>query len=165
MAGLGNLVTTKIITKGLGCGLPLDSGNITTHFGLFCIQVIVPPQPPINIGSGGMIPLAPGQIANLYKPIHDQVPTFHNQPVFDQPPSIHIPVGQEDNYFRKNYIVTITIEDQERIYKVSPRTGNMVVSVLNFVNSTKEKVKVTINKINIKRLSVEIANLRKSLFK
>lgn len=160
MAGLGNLVTTKIITKGLGCGLPLDSGNITTHFGLFCVQVIVPPQPPINVGSGGMIPLAPGQIANLYQPIGNQF-----APVHDQPLNIHVPRGQEDNYFRKNYIVTITIEDQERIYKVSPRTGNMVVNVLNFVNSAKDKVKVTINKINVKRLSVEITNLKKSLFK
>lgn len=151
MSGLGNLVTTKIITKGLGCEFPLDSGNITTYFGLYCKVVVIPPRIFTNIG--GSIPLAPGEIVNFYKP------------VFDRVPNNFIPNRYVDDLLRPNYIVTIMIDNTEQIYKVTPKTGKMVVFVLNLVNSIKEKFKITINKVKVKRMPITIENLKKSLFK
>jgi hypothetical protein len=153
MAGLGNLVTTKIITKGLSCGAAADQGTITSFFGLFYVA-IAPAKPNGWHGGGGGIPLQPGQIANLYKPVNDQYT-----------PTQYIPRGQEDEFFRNRYIVTIKVNDHEVIYRVNDKTGKMVVSIMNVINLGKEKIKVAINNVMVKRLKVVVENVRKSIFK
>ena len=149
MAGLGNIVTTKLITKGLSCGHRADTGIITSFFGLVYVRV----NPPgYHDFGGGSIPLGPGEIANLFKPVQDI------------PASIYIPRDQEHRVLRPKFTVNITVNGHETTYLVSERTGNTIAKVMNMINISKNKIEIAINNLMTRRGLAKVSKLRKKIF-
>ena len=155
MAGLGNLATTAIITKGLTRGHgPLTacrSGIITSHFSLYCTG-IVPPGVPSKGGGGGPYPrdawnkYGPGDIQNFYKPVPDDQQFYH------------VPRDKEAEYFRRDTHVVLRVKigdfQVEKEYAVAEKHEYMIVNVLNMLNVTRERIKVTFS--GIKRITTRL---------
>lgn len=144
---MGNTTTTRIITKGIAC-VPACDGLITTYFSLYCTDL--PPIP--SIGHGGSIPLPPGAIKDFYK-------------VVDEP--YLVPRDLEWQLLDKGKVVELTLKLGEKIiektYKVPEEHAAMIVNVLSLSNTTKERMKVSIQKVTslASKAAVRIFNLKK----
>jgi len=137
-----------ILTGGLG--LPACEGlAITTQFNLFCGIVITVPTPPPSRG-GGSRPMAPGEIQNFYKPV---------DPEYLVPQDID-PFSKPKNHVQIKISFKDTVIDKE--YLVSNKRMKAVITVINLINTTKEKISTVIS--NIRRISnnaiLRVKNLR-----
>ncbi len=154
MAGLGNIATTAIITKGLtGCGHgPVDAcrtGLITSPFSLYCITV---PTPPTDAATGGgsyphdaWNKFNPGDIQNFYQPVPPEQQYYV------------VPRDQEERYFRRHKIIKMKIQMGdivvEKEYSVPESRAKMTVKALEVVDNTYKNMNVAVS--NIKRLWTE----------
>lgn len=151
MAGLGTLATTNIITKGISGG-PACRGLITTHFSLWCFEVIIPTGAGSN---GGSRPYMPGEIQNFYKQVPNATPQYY------------VPRNQEAKYTVKMVPITIRMKfngtEIEKLYSVPEKRANIIVNIINLTNTTLNKIKVSINNLKSLRtgLTVKIQNLKK----
>lgn len=140
-------VCTQIITKGISC-LPACDGLITAVFSLAgCIEIFIAPE------VGGAYPLAPGEIAKLYQPVDPLNPPFYVRPG-DQP----------DPFSLKHHVIIrfkFNGEVIEKEYIVSPQRAKTIVRIVNFIERTRDHIKVVVN--NFKEISkhvVKIINFR-----
>lgn len=152
--GLGTLATTNIITKGISGG-PACRGLITTHFSLWCFEVIIPPTPTGAGSNGGSRPYMPGEIQNFYKQVPNTTPQYY------------VPRNQEAKYTVKMVPITIKMKfngtEIEKLYSVPEKRANIIVNIINLTNTTLNKIKVSINNLKSLRtgLTVKIQNLKK----
>lgn len=170
MAGLGNAVTTAIITKGLSCGgggspatTACERGIITSYFSLVCTGVTPPeppPPPPEQIGDAGGGPY-PGPAWNKF----DSAQGIYT-PIKDTPP-FYVPLDKEADYLRsyKNIILRIKLGDNEieKIYRVPETRAKVVMNVIDVVNSTKERINIVVSGLKniVTRAIVTVRNLRR----
>lgn len=144
---MGNLVTTRIITGkfGVSC-MPACDGLITSHFSLYCVDMLP------EVGHGGSIPLPPGAIKDFYK-------------VVDEP--YLIPRDREHELFYKGTLVVLELKLGEKViertYKVPDKHATMIVNALNLMNTTRERMKVKVDKLTTiaSKAAVRIFNIRK----
>lgn len=161
MSGLGSAATTLIITKGLFIGDNIASvlefgAAITPWFGLYVSGPLVSPNYVAAVGSRVY---APGEIANLYQPIDPNTGLKTNEPFL-------VPMDKEAEYFQKNKVITLKInfagKQFESQYAVPENRARKLVEVMNFINSTRNKINVAIN--GFKRVAsvaiVEARNFR-----
>lgn len=127
-----------IITNGLG----LDAGDgtlITTSWHLLGLNILVSTE----MGtSGGSYPLALGEIKNLYRPVPPEMQPYltpYNYDPFTKKSVVSVKVEFGKKTFEKNYLI-------------SKKRAKTAVSVLNFVNATKDKVSTTVK--NLKAVAV-----------
>ena len=146
--GYGGLITG-------GLGLPGCQGMIVNVFHVVpCVAIFVAGPG----GGGGPYPgpawNKTGDIQNFY------------QPVLPEQQPYHIPMDKEADYFRKTKIITVDVNIKgmhvEKTYSVSEHTANRVVSVLNLLNVTRDRMGVKIQKLKkvATRAFVAIKNLR-----
>ena len=130
--------TAVTIGKYGGCLPACDGGAIITgHFNLAgCVTVIIQKPSPQE---GGVIPMAPGEIANMYQPVEDQ-PGWWTR--------IDDPTGPPRQIIK--IIVKIGEKEFEKYALVTERTRERTVTVANFINATEERIKVAVK--NIRRL-------------
>jgi len=142
-------VAPGVITFGLGCDQTgLVIGNI---FNLGFIKIIVggspiipPVPPPVGGGGGGSRPLAPGEIQTFYKPV---------DPLYQFPKEPQIPV---------KIIVTFRGKVTERNYIVSKKRGDIIVNVLNVVNTIKSRILITVHNVRASRFGIVVSNIKKT---
>ena len=147
-----NFPAGGIITNGLG--LNACTGMIiTTQFHLFGFEVVVPPvQTPFE--GGGSFPLAPGEIQGFYKPVQPGELPFLTPYDYD-------PLAKK----KRHVIMSVTFGERkiEKEYLVSDKRANTVVSVINLLNNTKQKISVVA--AGLKRITtsaiIRIKNLRR----
>lgn len=149
---LGTLATTAIITKGLTCTGPVcNVGLITTHFSLFCKEVVKP----IKSGGGGLYPhdawnkFGPGEIQKFYTPTPEQYYV--------------VPRDKEAEYFRRHKIISMQIKigDKtiEKEWSVPETRGKQIINVAKFANTTLERINIITSNIK-KRTSDAIVKIK-----
>jgi len=147
---MAGIVTTKIITGGLGVGFKACEGLITTHFSLYCVPVPPPVVPPVG-GGGGPYPGAAwnkfDDVSNFFQPVQD---------VYD-PTKIY--------KTKKQVIIKVDFGTfhMEKIYLVPIQRANTIVAVVNVLNVTREKIRISVNKIRrvLHNIKVSIYNLKR----
>ncbi len=145
-------VKTQIITGGISC-LPACSGGLITSwiFSLAnCVEVEIAQV-------GGAYPLAPGEIADLYKPT-DAPAGLEDHPAF------YVRPEDQDLRIKHHVIVRLKFGDSvtEKEFIVSPKRSMTIVRVANFTNRTVERMHVVAN--NFRRITkhvVRVTNFRK----
>ncbi len=147
-----------IITGGLG--RPACKGMITmATFSLWC--EVEPPKEPVTQG-GGSIPLAPGEIANLYQPVEGGAE------------AVGLPGGEGNfvnpaAYGKRVVRVAVKLNDRvfEKEYLVTDKRAKSVITIVNLINVTKDRMMVMAS--NIQRITtsavVKVKNLRIKYFK
>ena len=140
-----------LITNGLGsraCS-NLIIGNKFHMFG--CLEIIIPPITSTP-GTGGSIPLAPGQIQNFYKPI--TTPDYYIKTDID-------PLAKP----KQLVIVKLTINDKihEKEFLLKEKPYKLLINILNLENTTFKKIKIIIDNLHIKlhNILIKIKKLRK----
>lgn len=141
----------RIITNGLG-GNAGDGLVITTQFHLYPLPIVV-----TVVGTGGgSRPLAPGEINTFYKPVQSHM----------------LPQGMPDYLIPKDFradgkIVKISVQLRdktvEKEYVVHPKTGDILVKILNLLQKSKDSVSVLVK--NIQKVSNKGKVLIKNLIK
>ena len=132
-------VAPGIITLGLGG----DHSNMITgnifNLGFFKVEVVVVPPTPGGQG-GGSIPFLPGEIKDFYRPVDTkwQVPYIY-------PKDRRIPVTIRITFMNKT---------TEKHYMVNPKRGDIIITVLNLINTIKSRISVTVK--NIRRVPSRI---------
>ena len=141
----------SVLTKGLTCGVTTAcEGGTTMTAGLFTIWC-GPVDPPPAPTSGGGGPAYPNALSN------GAVPTA---------PTLQYPVSQPDLvYIDPNKVmgrrVPVTLKfklgeyEVDKIYTVSTSKANVLVSMMNFVTSSKKKMSVSM--ANLKRKSGKLS--------
>lgn len=123
--------TAITIGKYGGC-LPACSGSIITgSFNLAGCKVIVVPA---RVQEGGSHPLLPGEIQHLYQPVQEQ-PGWWTR--------------QDDPVPKQLVQVKITFNDKEydKYLMLSERRKNAVISIVNFIDSTDQRIRVAASKL------------------
>lgn len=140
-------VAPGIITFGLGSDHSgMIVGNIFS-LGPVTVEITPVPIPPSTQGGGGPYPGAAwnkvNDITNFYNPVEQQ---------YYEPPK----------EFAVSVKVTIGNQEVERIYTVTPKQHNITISVLNFLNVTIDRIKVSIGNVRktSSRILAKITNLR-----
>lgn len=139
-------VTKGILTFGLGGNASnMIVGNIF-NLGFFEVDVIVTP-PPVGGGGGGSIPMRPGEIQNFYKPVQNewQVPYL-----YPNDPRVAVTIR-----------VTFMGKIIEKNYKVQPKRGDIIITILNMINTIRSRISVTVK--NIRRIPSRIITYVKNL--
>lgn len=153
-------VKGALITGGLG--RPACSGLITAFpFQLLCIKLPPEPIPPAR-GTGGSIPLAPGEIHGFYKPV---------DPKIYVPDTKTTPTQQDGEFvdpkvFGKRHVVikvTSRFFKGEKEFIIPEKRYNTVFKVMNIVNRTMERMTMVATSIRnvATRAKVYIKNLRR----
>ncbi len=157
MAAVDVGVKGAIITGGLG--RPACRGMITVSpFQLLC-EVATPVQPAGR--TGGSIPLAPGEIGNLYQPIEGGSS------------AVGLPGGDgkfvdPSVYGKKHIRIVLKMNEYtiEKEYMIRDKHANYVVNIINMVNVTKQRMKVMAS--NIRRITtaavVKVKNIHIKYF-
>lgn len=133
----------------MGLGLDACVGLITGQLRLLCGNVILE----VKHVPEGSAPLVKGQIQNLFKPVpkEQQYLTKYDFDPLAKPRMI------------VSFSITMNGKTHDREILVSEKKANMVVSIINFLNVTRERMKVVVS--NMKRLAnvamVKVKNLRK----
>jgi len=130
----------RIITKGL-CGGACE-GLITTHFSLYCLGVVVQPT-----GGGGPYPEnmgAQNQVNNIqdfFKPVAED---FYDPTRFPR--------------YKKEVIIRVELGNfhMEKIYMVPIEKADTIVTILNFANISKSRVKIGVSTIRKKLHNMRI---------
>jgi hypothetical protein len=157
MPGLGNIVTTKLITKGLSCE-PACSGIITTHFSLLCTgEPVIEPEDETAGGGGGY----EGPAWNVAR----HTPGF-NTPVIN--PGL-VPYNRGFDLFTKKVKVTLRINigevNKEFIYIVPKSFEGITVKVFNILDGfklTARKIRVKIGNIFPGKIRVRASQIFRS---
>jgi len=139
-------VAPGIITFGLGGDHSnMIVGNIF-NLGFFEVEVIVTP-PPTGGQGGGSIPFLPGRIKDFYRPVDNkwQVPYLY-------PRDRRVPVTIRITFMGKTI---------EKNYKVQPKRSDIIITVLNMINTIKSRISVTVK--NIRRVPSRIVAYVKNL--
>jgi hypothetical protein len=159
MAIPGTKATTLIITKGLACGNTLDGNSIiqfgagiTPFFSLY-IEFTPPPEPTVAQPYVARV-LQPGEIQTLYQVLPDDQQYFV------------IPREKEAEYFaQKRVIANIRIKlgdnAMEKTFAVPAKHTGTVIKAINFINTTRDRIKVAVN--NIKAFSTSIRVFARNL--
>lgn len=164
MPGLGSITTTLITTRGLFTAqevLPVGftaltfGAGITPWFRLYITEVPVPPPVENYVAAVGSRVYAPGEIAQLYRPIDPNTGLPVGHQVGQEP--YFVPLDKEAEFFRKNKIVTFKINfagrDIDRTYSVSEARANALVEAINIVNATKNRISIVAS--GVKKLANE----------
>lgn len=164
MAGLGNITTTLITTRGLftvqevlppGFTALTFGAGITPWFRLYISEA--PPPPPVDnyVAAVGSRVYAPGEIAKMYRPIDPATGLPVGHQVGQEP--YYVPLDKEAEFFRRNKIVTFKINlagrDLEKVYSVSEHRAKSIVEVVNMINATKKQVSVMTS--GVKKIATE----------
>lgn len=154
MAGNGTRATTYIITK-MACDVACE-GLIPSFFDLAMCGFVPPVVPVGGYHSMGSIPLAPGEIHNVFQPVN----------LIGEHPYL-VPV---DRNFEKNKIVIITVEIENHQNTmevgVNPnKPSKDAISVLNAENVSRSMKAITIENLGKKatKASVAITKVRRIL--
>ena len=145
-------VAPGIITFGLGGNhTNLIIGNIF-QLGFITIgsPIIppIPPTPPLTGGGGGGVPMAPGEIGKLYKPVDDPWGTLQ-----DFPDGTRFPVTIKLE-FREHKI--------ERNYIVSKKRAGTIVKGIQFSKKIQDTAAVIIRNFKKKAIkALQVLNIRK----
>ena len=134
-------VAPGIITFGLGGNhSSLITGNIF-NLGFFRVEVVVAPPP--GAAGGGSIPFLPGQIKDFYKVVDSpyQVPYIYPLPTKEK----KVPVTIRVTFMNKT---------TEKTYLVKPKRSDIIITVLNLINTIKSRISVTVK--NIRRIPSRI---------
>ena len=131
-----------IITKGLSGG-PACQGLITANFSLMCKEVQIPPVS----GGGGPYPgPAWNKVSDITK-FYDPVEQRYYQP------SDKVALS-----------ITVAYKEQtiERIYLVTKKRRDMIVSIVNILNTTIQRIKIGVSQVKNKFANIiaKIANIR-----
>lgn len=169
MAGLGNLTTTLITTRGLftvgdvtkpGFTALTFGAGITPWFRLYLGEDFVPPKPSTYVAAAGSRVYQPGEFQKTWKNI-DPATGLATQ---EQEPWL-VPRDQEEQYFNKGKVVTIKLvwgeKQLERQYAVNERVARRIIEASNVINATRERVKVSasaLKKVTTTAI-VEVRNL------
>ncbi len=143
----------KIITGGLGINYKACEGIITTHFSLYCVDVIVPPiKPPPSGGGGGPYP---GDAWNkfdsawdLFKPVE----TDHYNP---------------DKVYKVKRKIVLRVKignhEVEKIFMVPIQRSHVIVKVLRFADVTISRMTVAFSGIKRvwNKIGISITNIKK----
>ncbi len=140
----------KIITGGLGVNHRACDGIITTHFSLYCKDIIIPPERPPTGGGGPY----PGRAWNK----------------FDSAWDIFKPVN--DNYdpakaYKQKKVVEFKMKFNgktiERTYLIPLNRANMVVKVIHIMNASAKHYKLAVSSVHrvLRGIGVNITNFRK----
>jgi len=171
LAGLGNLTTTLITTRGLftlgdvtepGFTALTFGAGITPWFRLYINESTPPPPTENYVAAVGSRVFAPGEIANMYRPIDPRTNLPVGQQVGQDP--YFVPLDQEANFFRRNKIITFKINlagrDLEKSYSVSESRAKHIVEAANLINATKKRVSIAAS--GLKTLATEaVVRIRK----
>lgn len=153
MPGLGGLTTTLITTKGLftlgdvpgpGFTILTFGAGITPFFRLYISGA--PPPPPVQyVAAGGSRVYQPGEYADSWKYVDPTTGQTSSEPW------LVVPREHEGQYFNKGKIITIKLvwgdKQLERQYSINERVAKRVIEATNFVNTTKERMKITASTI------------------
>jgi len=142
-----------LITNGLGSTPDALITAARFHLFGFIASVEIPYE---RSGGGGSIPLAPGEIQNLYKPVSQ-----------DLQPDYYIPTNHDPLAKPKNLVkVKININGREvnKEFLMKPKPYKALINILNIYNATDVQIKTTVKKLKVKLNSilVKVKNLRKS---
>lgn len=153
MSGLGNLTTTLITTRGLftlgdvtkpGFTVLTFGAGITPWFRLYLGEDYIPPKPESYVAAAGSRVYQPGEFAQSWKEVNPNTGLATEEPWL-------VPRDQEDQYFNKGKIITIKLvwgeKQLERQYSINERAAKRVVEAANFVNATREKIKISVGAI------------------
>jgi len=135
----------RIITKGL-CGAACE-GLITTQFSLYCINVVVPPIVGGGGGGGGPYPENMGaqnqvnDIQDFFTPVKED---FYDPSRFPR--------------YKKEVIIRVELGNfhMEKIYMVRIEKADTIVTILNFANISKARVKVAVSTIRKKMNNMRV---------
>ncbi len=141
----------KIITGGLGVNYNACEGIITTHFSLYCQDVVVPPEPPKG-GGGGPYPRDAwnkfDSAWDLYKPVEND--NYNPDKIYK---------------VKRQIILRIKMGDfkVEKIFLVPIQRSKVIVKVLRFADVTISRITVAFGGIKRRwnRISVGITNIKK----
>lgn len=136
-----------LLTNGLGVGLPAHKTLITQFFHLFTAEITVITTPTVA-PYGGSPPLPPGEIQNFYKPVN---PSTFPEPL--DPSIFNHPIIVDEPRIVKDLIkirVKFNNVEIEKEFAVPKRRAKIIVNIINFVNSTKDRMSVRIK--NLKEL-------------
>ena len=152
MAGLGNLTTTLITTRGLytlgdvhtpGFTVLTFGAGITPWFRLYLGQDFVPPKGKYVAAAGSRV-YQPGEFQQSWKEINPETGLATEEPWL-------VPRDQEDRYFNKGKIVTIKLvwgdKQLERQYPVNERVAKRIIEAANVINVTKQRIKIAASAI------------------
>jgi hypothetical protein len=152
MAGLGNLTTTLITTRGLytlgdvhtpGFTVLTFGAGITPWFRLYLGEGYVPPKREYVAAAGSRV-YQPGEFAQSWKQVDPNTGLATEEPWL-------VPRDQEDQYFNKGKVVTIKLvwgeKQLERQYKINERAAKRVIEAANVINATREKIRITVSAI------------------
>lgn len=161
MAAVDVGIKGAIITGGLGrsaCG-----GLITTFpFQVLCTSIPIPPTPVVRDGGGGSIPLRPGEVQNLYKPVDPKVyvPDTKTQQTEQEGEFVDLSV-----YGKRQVTMTVTSRffEGEKEFIVPEKRYNTVFKVLSIINKTMERMSIVANNIKsiASRAKVTLKNFRR----
>ncbi len=142
----------KIITQGMGVNHAACDGLITTHFSLYCVDIIIPPIQPRRGGGGGPYPR-----------------DAWNK--FDSAWDLYKPVDQDDYNPDKIYKVKRPIilrikfgeHKVEKTFMVPIQRSEVIVKVLRFADVTISRITVAFGGIRRiwHKIGVDIKNIRK----
>jgi hypothetical protein len=151
VAGLGNLTTTLITTRGLftlgdvtepGFTALTFGAGITPWFRLYINETIPPPTPSNYVAAAGSRVYQPGEFQASWREIDPTTGLATEEPWL-------VPRDQEGRYFNKGKIVTIKLvwgeKQLERQYPVNQRAAKRIVEAANLINATKERIKFTVS--------------------
>lgn len=148
---MAGLVTTKIITGGLGVNHKACDGIITTHFSLYCREITPPVPPPVGGGGGPY----PGHAWNKFDSAWDVF-----QPVdkdYYDPDKVY--------KTKKEIVLKMKFGEKtlERIYLVPIKRANIIIKVLNVINATTKQYKFAVSSAKrvLRGIRINITNFRK----
>lgn len=141
----------RIITMGLGIGVPACEGIITTHFSLLCRDITPPVVPPTGGGGGPY----PGDAWNK----------------FDSAEDIFQPVDKdiydiEDTYRVKQEVV-IRVEfknfHMEKTYLIPKHRAHIVIKAINIMNTTKSRISAGVKNLRrvLHNIKVSVTGIRR----
>jgi len=141
----------KIITGGLGVNYSACDGIITTHFSLYCKEIVIPPKPPTGGGGGPY----PGDAWNK----------------FDSAWDIYNPL-EKDGYnpdriykVKREIVLRIKIGDHEveKVFLVPIQRSEVLVKVLRFADVTISRMTVAFGSIKRvwQKIGVNMTNIKK----
>jgi hypothetical protein len=146
---MAGLVTTRIITGGLGVNVKACEGLITTHFSLYCLPLERPPQ---HFDRGGPYPGKAWNkvdaISNFWKPVEQDL--YDPNRVYKTKKQVVIRVDLGNIHVEKIYVVPIQRADS-------------LVAVLNVLNVTRAKMSAGIKNLHrvLHKIKVSIYNLKR----
>ncbi len=159
-----------LLTKGLGG--PATCTLVDGFLRLKIICAYTPTNQNTAIYDGESRPYAPGEIANLYKPVAPHLQPI-NESVLPFMRPYHPPVPLQKVTIKvmfkrdKEPAMGESVDDNDGVYTrefmVPQSRAKMIVSAFNIVNTTAQKIQVTVDKLRYvaTRIKVIVTSFRK----